>query len=149
MDYHPLNVMVDGVRVTGVIDWVNTDVGDRHLDAAMTAVILSSSALERPRWMRDNIVGNGLRASFAALYMPLYHAMAPMNFERFRYCQAVAALLRLSMLGMMRARGPEIVGFRPESISEVTPAVVRLLSRYATRKSGASARLDMATPQPA
>ena len=149
MDYHPLNVMVHGVRVTGVIDWVNTDVGDRHLDAAMTAVILSSSALEHPRWMRDNLVGNGLRASFAALYMPLYHAMAPMNFERFRYCQAVAALLRLSMLGMMRARGPEIVGFRPESISEVTPAVVRLLSRYATRKSGASARLDTATPQPA
>jgi aminoglycoside phosphotransferase (APT) family kinase protein len=149
MDYHPLNVMVHGVRVSGVIDWVNTDVGDRHLDAAMTAVILSSSALEHPRWMRDNLVGNGLRASFAALYMPLYHAMAPMNFERFRYCQAVAALLRLSMLGMMRARGPEIVGFRPESISEVTPAVVRLLSRYATRKSGAATRLDMATPQPA
>ncbi len=44
MDYHPLNVLVDGVRVTGVIDWVNTDVGDRHLDAAMTAAILSSSA---------------------------------------------------------------------------------------------------------
>lgn len=149
MDYHPLNVMVDGVRVTGVIDWVNTDVGDRHLDAAMTAVILSSSALEHPRWMRDNLVGNGLRASFAALYLPLYHAMAPMKFERFRYCQAVAALLRLSMLGMMRARGPEIVGFRPEAISEVTPAVVRLLSRYATRKSGASVRLDIASPQPA
>jgi len=149
MDYHPLNVMVQGVRVTGVIDWVNTDVGDRHLDAAMTAVILSSSALDKPRWMRDNVVGNGLRASFAALYMPLYHAMAPMDFERFRYCQAVAALLRLSMMGMMRARGPEVVGFRREAIAEVTPAVVRLLSRYATRKSGAAVRLEAAAPQPA
>jgi aminoglycoside phosphotransferase (APT) family kinase protein len=149
MDYHPLNVMVQGVRLTGVIDWVNTDVGDRHLDAAMTAVILSSSALEKPRWMRDNLVGNGLRASFAALYLPLYHAMAPMEFERFRYCQAVAALLRLSMMGMMRARGPEVVGFRREAIEEVTPAVVRLLSRYATRKSGASVRLETAAPQPA
>jgi aminoglycoside phosphotransferase (APT) family kinase protein len=149
MDYHPLNVMVEGVRVTGVIDWVNADVGDRHLDAAMTAVILSSSALENPRWMRDNVVGNGLRASFAALYMPLYHAMAPIDFERFRYCQAVAALLRLSMLGMMRARGPEVVGFRREAIHEVTPAVVRLLSRYATRKSGAAAGLDAPAPQPA
>ena len=141
MDYHPLNVMVDGVRVTGVLDWMNADVGDRHLDAAMTAVILSSSAMEQPRWMRDNIVGNGLRASFGALYMPLYHAMAPIDFERFRYCQAVAALLRLSMLGMMRAHGPEVVGFRREAISEVTPAVVRLLSRYATRKSGAAAAI--------
>jgi aminoglycoside phosphotransferase (APT) family kinase protein len=149
MDYHPRNVMVQGVSVTGVIDWVNTDVGDRHLDAAMTAVILSSSALENPRWMRDNIAGNGLRASFAALYLPLYHAMAPMEFERFRYCQAVAALLRLSMMGMMRARGPEAVGFRREAIDEVTPGVVRLLSRYATRKSGASVRLEAVAPQPA
>ena len=149
MDYHPLNVMVDGVRVTGVLDWMNADVGDRHLDAAMTAVILSSSAMEKPRWMRDNLVGNGLRASFAALYMPLYHAMAPIEFERFRYCQAVAALLRLSMLGMMRAHGPEVVGFRREAIHEVTPAVVRLLSRYATRKSGAAVGLDVPAPQPA
>ena len=149
MDYHPQNVMVDGMRVTGVIDWVNTDMGDRHLDAAMTAVILSSSALEKPRWMRDNIAGNTLRASFAGLYLPLYHAMAPMDFERFRYCQAVAALLRLSMLGMMRARGPEFVGFRREAIAEVTPGVVRLLSRYATRKSGAAVRLDAPAPQPA
>lgn len=142
MDYHPQNVLVKGMRVTGVIDWVNTDIGDRHLDAATTAAILSSSAMERPRWMRDNIAGNSLRALFASLYIPLYHAMAPLEFERFRYCQAVASLLRLSMLGMMRTRGAEIVGFRPEAIGEVTPAVVRLLSRYAARKSGAAVGLE-------
>jgi len=144
MDYHPRNVVVRGTRLSGVIDWVNTDVGDRHLDAAMTAAILSSSALEHPRWMRDNIVGNSLRLSFASLYVPLYHAMNRLDFERFRYCQAVAAMLRLSMMGMMRARGPETEGYRPEAMSEVTPAVVRLLSRYAERKSGERVRLDMA-----
>lgn len=144
MDYHPLNVMVRGARVTGVIDWVNADVGDRHLDAATTAVILSTSALENPRWMRDNPIGNGLRASFASMYVPLYHAMAPMEVARFRYCQGVAALLRLSTLGMMRARGPEAVGFRREAISEVTPAVVRLLCRYASRKCATPVRLEIA-----
>ncbi len=143
MDYHPQNVVVKGVRVAGVIDWVNTDIGDRHLDAAMTAAILSSSAMEHPRWMRDNLAGNSLRGLFASLYIPLYHAMAPLDFERFRYCQAVASLLRLSMLGMMRARGAEVVGFRPEAIGEVTPAVVRLLSRYAARKSGAAVGLQL------
>ena len=56
----------------------------------------------------------------------------------------MAALLRLSMLGMMKARGPETVGFRSEAIGEVTPAVVRLLTRYAERKSGASVRIDLA-----
>ena len=147
MDYHPQNVMVKNTRVTGVIDWVNTDVGDRHLDAATTAVILLTSAMEHPRWMRDNIVGNSLRANFAAMYLPLYHAMAPLEFKRFRYCQQVAALLRLSMLGMMATRGPESVGFRPEAIHEVTPGVVRLLSRYATRKSGVEVRLELTNPQ--
>jgi len=148
MDYHPRNVVVQGFRVTGVIDWVNADVGDRHLDAAMTAAILSSSAMEHPRWMGDNFAGNSLRALFASLYIPLYHAMAPLDFERFRYCQAVASLLRLSMLGMMRTRGAEVVGFRPEAIGEVTPAVVKLLSRYAARKSGAAVGLDQAKPFP-
>jgi aminoglycoside phosphotransferase (APT) family kinase protein len=146
MDYHPQNVLVRGMRVTGVIDWVNTDIGDRHLDAAMTAAILSSSAMEHPRWMRDNMAGNSLRALFASLYIPLYHAMAPLEFERFRYSQAVASLLRLSMLGMMRTRGAEVVGFRPEAIGEVTPAVVRLLSRYAARKSGAQVGLEHPLP---
>ncbi|MGH7878666.1 MAG: hypothetical protein ACREQD_04145, partial [Candidatus Binataceae bacterium] len=53
-----------------------------------------------------------------------------------RYCQAVAALLRLSTFGIMRARGPAAAGYRPEAIANVTPGVVRLLSRYAGRKAG-------------
>jgi aminoglycoside phosphotransferase (APT) family kinase protein len=149
MDYHPQNVLVRGLRVTGVVDWVNADVGDRHLDAATTAVILSSSAMERPRWMRDNLVGNMLRTVFTTLYIPLYHAFYPLDFERFRFFQGVAALLRLSMLGMMHARGAESVGFRPEAIGEVTPGVLRLLSRYAARKSGAAVAIDFGAAVPA
>jgi len=136
MDYHPQNVMVNGFRVAGVLDWVNADWGDRYLCAATTAVILSSTAMEQPRWMGETVAGNALRALFASLYLPLYHAAAPMELERFRYAQAVAALLRLSMFGMMRVRGPESVGFRPEAIENVTPSVVRLLSHYAGRKAG-------------
>jgi aminoglycoside phosphotransferase (APT) family kinase protein len=137
MDYHPQNVMVSGLRVRGVLDWVNAGWGDRHLCAATTAVILSSTAMDHPRWMGENAAGNALRALFASLYLPLYHAAAPMELERFRYAQGVAALLRMSMFGMMRVRGPESVGFRPEAIQNVTPSVMRLLSRYASRKAGA------------
>jgi len=128
--------MVSGLRVTGVLDWVNADYGDRYLCAATTSVILSTTTMEQPSWMSENVAGNSLRALFASLYLPLYHAAAPMELERFRFAQGVAALLRLSMFGMMRARGPESVGFRPEAIENVTPSVVRLLSRYASRKVG-------------
>jgi aminoglycoside phosphotransferase (APT) family kinase protein len=136
LDYHPQNAVVSGTRITGIIDWVNTDVGDRHLDAATTSAILASSTMERPRWMRRNLIGNTLRKTFNSLYLALYHVMAPLDFERLRYYQAVGALLRLSMFGMMRVRGPESVGFRPEAIAEITPSVIGELSRYAARKSG-------------
>jgi aminoglycoside phosphotransferase (APT) family kinase protein len=141
MDYHPQNVMVEGLRVTGIIDWVSADCGDRHLDAATTSVILATSSMEHPRWMRDNAAGNFLRTTFTSIYFPLYHAMMPMDLKRFRYCQGVAALLRLSMFGMMCVQGAAAAGFRPEAIANVTPAVMRLLSRYATRKIGVSASI--------
>jgi aminoglycoside phosphotransferase (APT) family kinase protein len=136
LDYHPQNVLVKGFRVTGVIDWANAAIGDRHFDAATTAVILSTSAMEHPRWMRDNVAGNNLRRSFNALYLALYHATAPMELRRLRFYQGLAGALRLSMLGMMRVRGPQSVGFRPGAISQVTPSVLRLLSRYVARKTG-------------
>lgn len=141
LDYHPQNVIVRSMRVTGVVDWVSADRGDRHLDAATTSAILATSAMDHPRWMRDNVAGNSLRTLFAALYFPSYHALAPMELDRFRYCQAVAALLRLSTFGMMRTRGPESVGYRPAAIANVTRDVVHLLSRYAARKSGVAVEI--------
>ncbi len=137
LDYHPQNVLVKGLRVTGVIDWANAAIGDRHFDAATTGVIMSTSAMEHPRWMRDNVAGKNLRRTFNALYLGLYHAIAPMELRRLRYYQGLAGALRLSMLGMMRVRGPQSVGFRPGAISEVTPSVIRLLSGYVARKTGA------------
>ncbi len=136
LDYHPQNVIVRNFRVTGVIDWVAADYGDRHLCAATTSVILATSAMEHPRWMRDNAAGNFLRRVFRTLYLPLYHALAPVDLPRIRYCQGVAALARLAMFGLMQTQGAEAAGFRRDAIAHVTPDVVRLLSRYASRRIG-------------
>jgi len=40
LDYHPLNVLTDGKRITGVIDWSNAHAGDPRADAARTVTIL-------------------------------------------------------------------------------------------------------------
>src|SRR5262249_57263606 len=40
LDYHPLNVMVDGGRVTGVLDWANALAGDPRADLARHVTIL-------------------------------------------------------------------------------------------------------------
>ncbi len=40
LDYHPLNVMVDGARLSGVLDWANARPGDPRADLALTTAIL-------------------------------------------------------------------------------------------------------------
>lgn len=40
LDYHPLNVLADGKRITGVLDWANTHPGDPRIDVARTRTIL-------------------------------------------------------------------------------------------------------------
>lgn len=40
LDYHPLNVMTDGERITGILDWRNTAAGPPRADAARTHAIL-------------------------------------------------------------------------------------------------------------
>lgn len=41
LDFHPLNVMVEGVTITGVIDWSNALFGDPRADIARTYSILT------------------------------------------------------------------------------------------------------------
>ncbi len=40
MDYHPMNVVGDGKRVTGVVDWARCGAGDRRADLARTAITM-------------------------------------------------------------------------------------------------------------
>ncbi len=44
LDYHPLNVMTDGKRVTVVLDWANACAGDPRADVARTLTILRLNA---------------------------------------------------------------------------------------------------------
>lgn len=41
LDYHPLNVLSDGVQITAVLDWANARCGDPRADAARTYTILT------------------------------------------------------------------------------------------------------------
>ena len=40
LDYHPLNVLTDKGRITGILDWPNAGAGDPRADFARTAVLL-------------------------------------------------------------------------------------------------------------
>jgi aminoglycoside phosphotransferase (APT) family kinase protein len=40
LDYHPLNVLTDGRRITGILDWSSAAAGDPRADFARTAALL-------------------------------------------------------------------------------------------------------------
>ena len=44
LDYHPLNVLTDGWRFTGIIDWSNAAAGDPRADIARTATLLLTAS---------------------------------------------------------------------------------------------------------
>lgn len=46
LDYHPLNVMTDETRISGVLDWANARVGDPRADFARTYTILRIEPLK-------------------------------------------------------------------------------------------------------
>lgn len=54
LDYHPLNVLVEDGRITGVLDWTNTRAGDPRIDLARTKTILHLD-MGRPRrhWLAN------------------------------------------------------------------------------------------------
>lgn len=47
LDYHPLNVLTDGTRVTAVIDWSNAHAGDPRADVARTMTLLRLAPANR------------------------------------------------------------------------------------------------------
>jgi aminoglycoside phosphotransferase (APT) family kinase protein len=47
MDLHPLNVLVNNDRISGVVDWTNGVVADRRMDLALTDALLRITPLPR------------------------------------------------------------------------------------------------------
>lgn len=62
LDYHPLNVMTDGQKITGVLDWPNGRAGDPRADLARTLVILRFPAALSVRPHEAAVVRVFLRA---------------------------------------------------------------------------------------
>ena len=44
LDYHPLNVLMDRGRITGILDWSNAAAGDPRADFARTAALLLTAS---------------------------------------------------------------------------------------------------------
>jgi aminoglycoside phosphotransferase (APT) family kinase protein len=83
LDYHPLNVMVQGGVISGVLDWTNADGGDPRADLARTGAILRFLP-GNPAWSQErndrvrHLLHCGWRAGHQASADPL-SGMAPFH----------------------------------------------------------------------
>jgi aminoglycoside phosphotransferase (APT) family kinase protein len=76
LDYHPLNVLVEGGRISAVIDWANAGGGDGRLDAARTRtlLLLGPAATALPGWLLRLsrwLLAAGWRRGYEAVAGPL------------------------------------------------------------------------------
>jgi aminoglycoside phosphotransferase (APT) family kinase protein len=75
LDYHPLNVLAEGGRLTALIDWTNAHAGDPRADVARTLTILRLMA---PQQLITRVFELSWRAGYGTFgaYMPLFYAWA-------------------------------------------------------------------------
>jgi aminoglycoside phosphotransferase (APT) family kinase protein len=80
LDYHPLNILTDGERVTAVLDWANAHAGDPRADLARAIAILrldtgdlSPEARSILRAFERGLRGGYASAAGTLVEMPLFH----------------------------------------------------------------------------
>ena len=101
-DFHPLNIMMEGDRITGVIDWANVVLGEPAYDVAALRTIAFYVDLGIPAWARGPT--DLARRLMAVRYMSLYRAAAPLETRNLAYYEAIRILSALTFAGEQRSQ---------------------------------------------
>lgn len=96
-DFHPLNIMVQGDRITGVIDWAQAIAAEPAYDVAATRVLGRLADPNLPRWAHAAI---GIaRRLMLRRYMNVYRALRPLEPRNLPYFEALRILSALTFAG--------------------------------------------------
>lgn len=121
-DFHPLNVLIDGERVTGIIDWTDTCAGNPLADIAQSITLISVAPTpsdippEQIEPIRAALV-ESIIAGYTAVRGPLPsdHKMAPFY---------VLAAQRMYSTLEARSHQPES-GITPESLQRIQNWIIQ------------------------
>jgi aminoglycoside phosphotransferase (APT) family kinase protein len=142
LDWHPLNLMYDGSKLSG-LDWTEAGVGDRHADLATTLMTLLCYPMPSiSRWQRPFVPL--VRGIVARGYLEAYRRRLPVDEERLTYYSAWISLRRLARYGRWFCIGPASSGFKPRALQHVSSDHCATLCRYFTRHTGIEVSLESA-----
>ena len=95
LDYHPLNVLVDDERISGVLDWANTRSGDPRADLARTrSIIQLSPSADR----LEEAVQRELRSTFEDGWRQGYEEIAGPMGELAPFCWWAGEIMERDLL---------------------------------------------------
>lgn len=89
-DFHPINIMMSGREVTGVLDWSMARVDDPAWDVGATAALMSQGPVDLPPVLYS-LLGR-VRGWLVGRYLKAYAAVRPLDIDRVRYYEAVRCL---------------------------------------------------------
>jgi aminoglycoside phosphotransferase (APT) family kinase protein len=102
-DFHPLNILADNGKPTGVIDWANAVIAEPAMDVGSAIANMSAVPLPLPWALGASahaIIGAALRR-----YERAYRALQPLNDQALLYYQVFRAVAQLAWVGQARSTG--------------------------------------------
>jgi aminoglycoside phosphotransferase (APT) family kinase protein len=129
-DFHPLNIMVEGDRTSGVIDWANAALAEPAYDVSGLRVIALYADPGVPAWARG--AADMARRLMVRRYMSVYRATAPLETRNLPYYEAIRILSALVFAGEPRIQAgnpwnaPHTVGRLVRQFRRITGLQVRI-----------------------
>ena len=99
-DFHPLNILMKGGAVTGVVDWAMTTVADPAFDVGNTRLLLEMAPLEFP--LAVEWIASVARPLLARRYYDAYRRHRGVDPNAVRYYEAMRCPTELVVVGERR-----------------------------------------------
>jgi len=102
-DFHPLNILADNGKPTGVIDWPNVVIAEPAMDVGSAIANISAVPINVPWALR--VAAQQAAIVVLRRYERAYRARRPLDAEAVRYYQVFRAVAQLIPVGAAKAAG--------------------------------------------
>ncbi len=136
LDFHPMNMLCRWRKCTGILDWSDADLGDRHADVACSLMLMRSApvGIGKTWWEKLNALPG--RWIFWKYYLWAYRRRLPLDEQKLAYYGAWAALRRLCRRGVCLRTSPHTNGWKPALHDYLASERLDYLVEFIRRPSG-------------
>jgi aminoglycoside phosphotransferase (APT) family kinase protein len=132
-DFHPLNILAEQGRVTGIIDWANVVIASPEMDVGSAIANISTVPFDVPPFLAIPV--RGILRLILQRYYRTYRRRSALDAVAVRYFQIFRAIAQLVSVGQNMAAG------RSEGGAFQSDAGIRNLIKLVRRLSGVELQL--------